>query len=372
MEERSMYPKGTLADWLDDRIVYRNLVPSDPTLPSLQDVWREIGLDAYRVPRKTEPAYAAAITHFLEVAQAERGAPPLRNLLFVGDTHMNDGTAARNLGTHLPLRGFIGADRLDEPEAVNYDDILMVANRWASLAEFPDWARAEGLACDERTAVLIDIDKTSIGARGRNDRVIDAARVAAVRQTVEELLGGGFDEERFRAVYDELNKQKYHYFTGDNQDYLAYICLMVVGDVFPADELWVELDAGRLTGFTQFVTLCDARRQQMGEGLALAHREVTVNVRRGDPTPFKSFRYREYFTTVGRMDSLPDETPAAELVAEEILITGEVARVAQQLSEMGVLTFGISDKPDEASLLPKALAEEGGQPIHRTVMKVFG
>jgi hypothetical protein len=39
---------------------------------------------------------------------------------------------------------------------------------------------------------------------------------------------------------------------------------------------------------------------------------------------------------------------------------------------MGVLTFGISDKPDEASLPPKALAEEGGQPIHRVVMKVFG
>ena len=104
----------------------------------------------------------------------------------------------------------------------------------------------------------------------------------------------------------------------------------------------------------------------------LAHQEVTVNVRRGDPTPFKSFRYREYFTTVGRMDNLPDDTPEADLLANEIFITAEVARVAQRLSEMGVLTFGISDKPDEASLPPKTLAKEGGQPIHRTVMKVFG
>ena len=367
-----MHPKGTLADWLDDRIVYRNLVPCDPTLPSLQDVWRETGLDAYRVPRKTEPAYAAAVSRFLGAAQAARGLPPLRNLLFIGDTHMNDGTAARNLAAHLPLRGFIGSDRQDEPEAVKYDDILMVANRWERLAEFPGWVQSEGLDCDEQAAVLIDIDKTFIGARGRNDRVIDAARVEAVRQTVEELLGGDFDETGFRVVYDELNRQRYHHFTGDNQDYLAYICLMVVGGVFPADELWTELSAGRLSGFTQFVTLCDARRQRMGEGLTLAHREVTVNVRRGDPTPFKSFRYREYFTTAGRMDFLPEAAPEAELLASEILITGEVARIAQALSEMGVLTFGISDKPDEASLPPKTLVDEGGQPIHRVVMKVIG
>jgi hypothetical protein len=367
-----MYPKATLADWLGDRIVYRNLVPCDPTLPSLQDVWRETGLEAYRVPRKTEPAYAAAVSRFLEAAQAARGAPPLRNLLFIGDTHMNDGTAARNLAAQLPLRGFIGSDRSDEPEEVKYDDILMVANRWKRLEDFPDWAQSEGLACDEQAAVLIDIDKTFVGARGRNDRVIDAARVAAVRQTMEELLGGSFAEEGFRAVYDELNKQQYHHFTGDNQDYLAYICLMVMGHVFPADELWTELNAGRLTGFTQFVTLCDARRQRMEEGLMLAHREVTVNVRRGDPTPFKSFRYREYFTTIGCMDRLPDNTPETDLLMGEILITAEVARVAQQLSEMGVLTFGISDKPDEASLPPKTLAEEGGHPIHRTAMKVFG
>ncbi len=367
-----MYPKRILADWLDDRIVYRNLTPAEVTLPSLQDIWREIGLEVYRVPRKTEPAYAAAVSRFLEAAQAARGGPPLRNLLFIGDTYMNDGTAARNLATHLPLRGFIGADRLNEPEQAAYDDLFMIANRWRLLTDFQAWVQREGLACDERAAVLIDVDKTFIGARGRNDKVIDAARVAAVRQTVEELLGGEFDEAGFRAIYDELNQQQYHHFTADNQDYLSYICLMVVGGIFPADELWADLKAGRLTGFTQFVTLCDARRQGMEEGLALAHREVTTNLRQGDPTPFKSFRYREYFTTVERMDCLPDDTPEADLLGGEILITAEVARVAQQLLDVGVLTFGISDKPDEASLPPKALAGKGGQAIHRTRMKVLG
>ncbi len=367
-----MYSKQTLANWFDDRIVYRNLVPADPSLPSLQDVWQEIGLDDYRIPRKTEPAYAAAVFRILEAAQAARGAPPLRNLLFVGDTYMNDGTAARNLAGHLPLRGFIGADRASEPEQVEYDSLLMISNRWARIADFPAWVQGDGRVCDERSAVLLDIDKTFIGARGRNDRVIDAARVGAVRQTVEELLGGGFNEAGFRSVYDQLNEQEYHYFTADNQDYLAYICLMVVGGVCPVDELWAELGARRLSGFTQFVSLCDARRERMGEGLSLAHREVTTNLRQGDPTPFKSFRYREFFTTVERMDRLPDDTPEADLLRGEIVITGEVGQVAQRLIDMGVLTFGISDKPDEASVPSRVLAEEGRQPIHRVRMKVVG
>jgi hypothetical protein len=367
-----MYPKATLADWLGDRVVYRNLAPADPKLPCLSDVWREIGLEDYRVPRKTEPAYAAAVFRFLEAAQAARGAPPLRHLLFVGDTFMNDGTAARNLAAHLPLRGFIGDDRPGEPEQVKVDGLLLVANRWARAEELPAWAQEQGLACDERAALLVDVDKTFIGARGRNDGVIDGARVAAVRQTVEELMGDEFDEPSFRAVYDVLKQQKYHYFTADNQDYLAYMCLMVAGGIFPAEELWDELGAGRLSGFTQFVTLCDARRGRMGEGLTLAHREVTANVRRGDPTPFKSFRYREYLATVARMDCLPDETPRADVLKQEIVITGEVAQLARRLADMGVLTFGISDKPDEASLPTQALAEQGKPPLHRARMKVVG
>jgi hypothetical protein len=72
------------------------------------------------------------------------------------------------------------------------------------------------------------------------------------------------------------------------------------------------------------------------------------------------------------MDCLPDDTPQSDLLRGEILITGEVGRVAQRLSEMGVLTFGISDKPDEASLPPKTSTAEGKQPIHRVQMKVVG
>jgi hypothetical protein len=367
-----MYRHKTLADFLGDRVVYRNLAPADPILPQLVDIWPEVGLESYRVPRKTEPVYAAAVFRFLQAAQAERGEEPLARLLFVGDTPMNDGTSARNLGEYLPMRGFIARDIPAEPSQTRVEDRIMLANRWQALTDFLSWVQAEGFTFDGQTALLLDLDKTALGARGRNDRVIDQARVAAVRLTVEELLGGDFDEAAFRSVYDRLNQLEYHTFTADNQDYLAYISLMVVGQIYPAERLWAELESGSLTGFHQFVTLCDARQAQMSEGLLAAHREVTGNMAKKDPTPFKSFRLREYFTTVARMNHLPDETPESELLAGEITITGEVADLAEQLAAQGVLTFGLSDKPDEASVPPPKAAAEGARSLHHVEMKVVG
>ena len=65
-----MYPRKTMADFLGDRVIYRNLEPTDPALPRLADIWQEVGLDSLRVPRKSEPAYAAVANRFLQAAQA--------------------------------------------------------------------------------------------------------------------------------------------------------------------------------------------------------------------------------------------------------------------------------------------------------------
>ncbi|RME79399.1 MAG: hypothetical protein D6784_00780 [Chloroflexi bacterium] len=367
-----MYPRKTMADFLGDRVIYRNLAPCDPSLPRLADVWQDVGLETFRIPRKTEPVYAAAVYRFLQTAQQQRGLPPLTHLLFVGDTPMNDGTSARNLGEYLPMRGFIGADRLSEPRQVKIDGPLMLANRWQALGDFLEWVREAGFPLNEQTALLLDLDKTTLGPRGRNDKVIDRARINAVRLTVEELLGDCFDEDAFRGVYDRLNQLQYHPFTRDNQDYLAYISLMAVGQIYPADRLWDDLDSGRLTGFHQFVTLCDARQRQMSDGLLSAHREVVTNLAKKDPTPFKSFRYREYHTTVALMDILPDDTPEADLLAGEITLAGEVVEISEQLASQGVLTFGLSDKPDEASLPRPEDAANGALPLHKITMKVVG
>ena len=367
-----MYPRKTMSDFLGDRVAYRNLKPADPSLPQLADVWQEVGLDTLRVPRKTEPVYAATVFRFLQAAQAQRGLPPLQRILFIGDTPMNDGTSARNLGKYLPMRGFIGADRLAEEKKIKLEGPLMLANRWQALVDFLEWVQAEGFTFDSQTVLLLDLDKTTLGPRGRNDKVIDRARVAAVRQTVEELLGGGFDEAAFRSVYDRLNQIEYHPFTSDNQDYLAYISLMVVGQIYPAERLWADLESSRLTGFHQFVTVCDARQAQMKDKLLAIHREVTGYMAKDDPTPFKSFRYGEYQATVALMDILPDDTPLTEILTKEIVMTGEVVEVTEQLAAQGVLTFGFSDKPDEASLPTADVAAQGSLPLHRVKMKVVG
>ncbi|MBI1876990.1 MAG: hypothetical protein HYR94_01915 [Chloroflexi bacterium] len=367
-----MYRRKSLADFLGERVAYRNLVPADPMLPRLESFWQEIGLEGPRAPRKTEPKYAAVVYRFLQAAQAQRGQPPLERLLFVGDTLMNDGTAAKNLSAHLPVRCFIGVDRLAEEKKITTDNYLMKANRWQALADFLSWVQAEGFALDARTALVFDLDKTTHGARGRNDHAIDQARINAVRLTVEEVLGETFDEAAFRStVYDRLNKPDYHPFTADNQDYKAYISLMVAGQVYSPECFWGDLETGRLSGFKQFVIVCDARQAHMSNGLLAAHREVVGNMAQGDPTPFKSFRFREYHATVNLINYLPEDTPEADLLAHEIVMTGEVADLAEQLAAQGVLVFGLSDKPDE-STLPPPESTAGALPLHRVVMRVVG
>ena len=68
------------------------------------------------------------------------------------------------------------------------------------------------------------------------------------------------------------------------------------------------------------------------------------------------------------MDFLPDRASPGEILREEIVITGEVWEFAAEAKARGALLFGLTDKPDEASLPPPG---EPGPPIHRARMKVL-
>jgi len=358
-------------EFVGDFIVYRNLEAVDRRLPRLADVRRLLGNGLGPVPRKSEASYAQVVAHLLRAARAlDAPGVTLRRLIFVGDTRLNDGTAFANLCEveGWPGAAFIGAEDA-EPARVEVVDrgptALFLANRWAALAEFEGFCHERGLPIDEATAVVLDLDKTTVGARGRNDRTIDRARVEAVRETVAGLLGGEYDGAAFQAAYDLLNRPEFHPFTADNQDYLAYICLILGSGLMGLDRLVAQVRAGRMASFAQFIAAVDGQAGYLPGGLRQVHGEVLGRVRAGDPTPFKAFRANEYRATAARFGFLPDDLPLEHMVGEEILITQEVREAALRWRSQGALIFALSDKPDEASFPPPDLAAVGGRPIHR-------
>jgi hypothetical protein len=370
------YGLTSLEEILGDFVVYRNLVPADSRLPSFSDLdltsflkpVRSGAPTPARLPRKAEPDYGRVVAEMLRLARAiDRPGTPIERLIYIGDTRMNDVSAFRNLCTAggWPGWAFIARDEMDRPPQVKIEDQLYLSNRWATLPDFLRLVEDKGLAVDERMAVVIDMDKTAIGARGRNDHVINQARVEGVKRTVADLLGPGFDEPAFRAAYDELNQSSYHPFTADNQDYLAYICLMVTAGLWELDALIREVEGGSLQRFADFIAQVEDRRTELAPtGLTSIHDDVWRRVQAGDPTPFKAFRYNEYLTTVARFGDLP-RAAVTDVLAQRIVITQEVREAAAALRARGALIFGVSDKPDEASVPNKAQAEAGMRALHR-------
>jgi hypothetical protein len=372
------YGRLAVAEFLADSVVYRNLVPADLRLPPLGEVRPHVGLSQGVIPRKSQPEYARVIVYLLQQARAlDAPGTTIERLVYIGDTPMNDGTAFANIcqAGEWPGLAFIGADR-DEPPHVELADrpggTLYMANRWAELSGFRQYCRDQSFAVDEGTAVIVDLDKTALGARGRNDGVIDQARVEAVRHTVGALLGDDFDPDAFQAAYDLLNQLEFHPFTADNQDYLAYICLILGSGVYTLDSLVADVRMGHMRSFRQFVQQVDEETNILPGNLRDIHSGIYGRVLQGDPTPFKAFRRTEYQTTVGRMGRLGDQAEPAELLAEEIVITEEVRQAALSWRDQGALLFGLSDKPDEASVPTEKLAAQGFQPIHRVATHAVG
>jgi hypothetical protein len=380
-----VFGRTTVSEFLGDWVVYRNLAPIDPRLSGLDTLWDKVGLPRGRLPRKSEPEYARVIVHFLRQARSiDAPGTLIKRLIYVGDTRLNDGTAFANLcqAGGWPGLAFIAAET-NEPAQVEVVSIpstaaqddgqeLFLANRWAALADFRRFCADRGFPIDAVTAIVIDLDKTALGARGRNAGVIDQARVLAVRDTVAGLLDQAFDATAFRVAYDQLNQPEFHSFTADNQDYLAYICLVLGSGLYGLEDVTADVRSGRLQTFAQFIRQVNQRVGEMGPDLASIHAEIHANVRAGDPTPFKPFRYNEYKTTIARMGQMDDRASAEELLANEIVVTHEVRMAALEWRAQGALLFGLSDKPDEASIPSDTLAAQGYRAIHQTETHAVG
>ena len=372
------YGRSTVSEILGDNIIFRNLIPVDPHLPGLPDLWEEVGLSSSRVPRKTTTEYASVVALMLRyISEQHNPGSPINRVVFIGDTHLNDGTAFQNIcraGGWVGM-AFIAAERGGPPtievEEKNPGKIV-VANRWSALKEFERTCTQMDFHIDERAAVLLDLDKTTLGARGRNDKVIDMVRIEAANQTIRALLGDEFDEQDFSKAYHRLNQPEFHPFTADNQDYLVYICMILGSGLTSLETLVADVQHGEMATFDQFLVFSEDNKKNLPPNLRRVHDDVFGLVAEGDPTPFKRFRREEFKQTIASMGQLANDTPVEQLLKGEITITQEVRQEALSWRERGALLFGLSDKPDEASIPDDEMVSKGYKPIHRVETHVIG
>jgi len=371
MRAVSRAARSTLAEFLGDAVVYRSLDPLDRRLPRYVDVARRVGLMPDAVPRKSDPVYARIVVEIVRAAARLAGGGAVERLLFVGDTPGNDATAFRRICVTggWPGIGFIGSDDPAVPakwdSARDGDRTLLFATRWRLLDDLDRLCEQEQFAIDGRTAVLVDIDKTAIGARGRNDGAIDRARLDAVLRTIEGMSDAAPDANDVRRVYERINRPSFHRLTGDSQDIVALLTVAVIVGTIPEGILAEDDAAPKLPDLLALAVdratvgppeVCDLLRR-FAEAAAA-----------GTTPEFETFRRNEYLATVERM--VPGSDPMQ--MPEEITITAEVRAAALRWRDRGALVLGLSDKPDAASRPTDALAALGYLPLHRTEARVVG
>ncbi len=296
-----LYGRTSVYEFLGDYMVFRGLNAYDDRLPGLKELQSRSGLPGGFAPRKHEAEYAQLVSILLHMArQIDAPKTSLKRIIFIGDTRMSDVGAFQNLCQAGGWDGmvFIGSEEPKpakveitpaSPHPVISDQTLYLANRWALIDEFDRYIQGQKFAVDESTVVIVDLDKTALGGRGRNSAVIDRARVLAVRQTVAGLLGDSFDPAVFQTNYERLNKPEFHGFTADNQDFLAYICLVLGAGIESSDELIARIRASGLTTFDQFIQQIEQQKYRLPSALGEIHSEIYSQFQAGDPTPLKNF-----------------------------------------------------------------------------------
>jgi len=369
---------STLAEFLDDRVIYRSLDPVDRRLPRSSDLAASIGLPDGPVPRKCQPGYGRLIAALLRRAAELDGEGPIERVLLVGDTQGNDVRAFGQICADGSWSGtaFIGRDDPSSSGAWEIEEAdgcsILIAPQWRLLSEVDRFCDAGGFPIDGRTVILIDIDKTAIGARGRNEEAIDRARIDALHRTYIQVHGEVPEWDVCRRLYRALNRPSLHRFTADNQDLVVYLALAVAVGVLPDDVLVDDRSWNRFNDLAGLLAKADRRVRSVSRAFRSVHRAMCDGLAGGALPLFERFRRNEYEATVARMGQLTEDVSLDRRLADEILITAEVREAALRWREQGAHVFGISDKPDIASLPDGAQAEAGLLPLHRTQARVFG
>lgn len=345
---------ATISDLAGDGVLYRDLEPCDPTLPRLAALRARLGMPGGPPPRKRDAAYAQLILALAQAAQSARSGPPLTAFVVLGDSE-NDRLLAAHLRntSPLPCFGFIGEDRPVAAESLSWQGDTAHATRWHLIGP---WAAEVARRGGElgRAAILIDIDKTLLGARGRSDGAIDDARAEAAVSVSNALLGGMLNVPAFRRTYAELCLKLWHPFTLDNQDYVVAAALLLATGAADIETLHAEL----ADGVASFPALLDDTVLSVCPELAALHAELRAHVANGDHTPFKAFRRAELTATLTRMAD------------GRLTLCGDLFAICQRLAAQGALLLAASDKPAESALPSPAQLAAGLLPLHHAPARI--
>lgn len=342
---------STIATLTDDLVLYRSLEPCDPRLPGLNALRSQLGLGPHTLPRKRHAEYVRVVLAIIDAARKAQNLGPASSFIVIGDTE-NDRRFAENLRSvsGLPTLGFIAADST-EPASFTWQGDTAIANRWHMIDDLIAAAPQRGIEIGPGLVALIDIDKTLLGPRGRNDPLINGARLMGGRAIGKRLLGDALDLDRLEGVYRNLCQTSMHPFTLDNQDIVVYTSLLICSDLISLED--IALRAQQEPAAT-FADLLAETADQVPEALREAHVKVQAAVAEGDPTAFKDFRHEEFRYMVEIMRN------------DQLTLCGELLEVGQQLRAAGAICMAASDKPGEASLPSPDQAAEGLLPLHRT------
>ncbi|GAC1357562.1 MAG: hypothetical protein NVSMB42_16630 [Herpetosiphon sp.] len=348
-------PAIALADLLGDYVTYRNLRLLDPMI-----TWQPPA----RLPRKVEPAYGQVVVDLLTAIQSvAHPGTPLTRILVIGDNRATDGVMFEHARCLLPASSHaLIVDETGAPQACSPEQAgISHADGWPMVDRWSRRLADQGVTIDCTTAVLLDVDKTLLGPRGRNSGVIDLTRGMAMASTIKALVGQAWNQARFDDALSAFNRPALHHFTGDNQDFVALLCLLVVAGGWDRAVLAAEIASGKTGGPAALIQRALQHHHLQPIWPALS--EMADRVAAGDPTPFKRFREYEYRLTVERMN-VGGELSAPDRLQTELCICGEVYSAAQHWQRAGALIVALSDKPDEAALPSPELAAAGYQPLH--------
>ena len=354
--------RASIVDLLGGYISFRSLCPMDARLRPANGTQPAAGRDGKRqpVPRKGSKDHADTVARMLRqahrLAHGGHSRAPSK-LLYLGDTMESD---ARAFGHLCQVTGWSGhAIIINEnrrPPQIGHHNvpggIVHFANRWSTLPDLVSDIQNSGFAPDSQTLVVVDIDKTLIGARGRNSAAIDRVRRQAALDVANSLTEDSLDPGPFQKCLDELAQPDFHTLTEDNQDAVVYVALIAALGVLPLRELQCRQDLVS-EGFASFLQEVGRRKHHLASGMRRLHDEISYQVAQGNPTPFLAFRQAEYRATYRALTCIPSAASPAETLGAGIVMTGEVWSTVRAYQEHGAVAFGLSDKPDEACFPPE-------------------